>query len=345
MKALYRIIDQARAAPMRIVLSEGEDPRVLEAAVRACREGIARIILVGTSRNLQNLRSSHDLGSHELTIYDPSQDPHQDSLANTLFKLRRHKGMTREQAAENARDPLVCANLLVHNGLADGTVSGAVHTTAEVVRAAIQLIGLQPGTKQVSSFFLMMLCEPFHSLKGALIFSDCGLVVDPNAAQLAGIAMAAADSARYLLMEEPRVAMLSFSTGGSATHAAVDKVVEATRQVRVQRPSLAIDGDVQLDTAIVAEVANRKMPGSQVKGKANVLIFPNLEAGNIGYKLAERIGGAKAIGPLLQGLAKPANDLSRGCSADDVFNVIAVTVVQAQHSAFTGAAPSDQAFG
>jgi phosphate acetyltransferase len=246
--------------------------------------------------------------------------------------------MTREQATSAARDSLVCANLLVKTGRADGTVSGAVRTTADVVRTAIQVIGVQPSFKLVSSFFLMMLCEPFHSLKGGLIFSDCGLVVDPSASELADIAMAAADSARQLLMEEPRVAMLSFSTNGSAKHAAVDKVAQAAAQVKVQRPELAIDGDVQLDAAIVAEIANRKLPDSQVKGKANVLIFPNLEAGNIGYKLAERVGGAVAIGPLLQGLAKPANDLSRGCSADDVFHVIAVTVVQAHAARETATA-------
>jgi phosphate acetyltransferase len=176
----------------------------------------------------------------------------------------------------------------------------------------------------------MMLCEPFHTLKGGLIFSDCALVVDPDAGELAEIAMAAADSAQSLLMDEPRVAMLSFSTSGSARHAAVDKVVEATLRVRKQRPNLTIDGDVQLDAAIVAEIAARKIEHSNVKGRANVLVFPSLEAGNISYKLAERVGGAKAIGPLLQGLRKPANDLSRGCSADDIYYVIAVTVVQAQ---------------
>jgi len=213
-------------------------------------------------------------------------------------------------------------------------VAGAVYTTADVVRNAIQIIGVQPSSTLVSSFFLMMLCEPFHTLKGGMIFSDCALVVDPNAEELVVIAMAAADSARDLLMEEPRVAMLSFSTSGSAHHASVDKVVAASERVKELCPHLAIDGDVQLDAAIVAEIAQRKVKGSMVKGRANVLIFPNLDAGNIGYKLAERIGGAVAIGPLLQGLRKPANDLSRGCSADDIFNVIAVTVVQAQRTSF-----------
>jgi len=333
MKALNRIIEQARNAPLRIALSEGDDPRVLEAAVRATREGIARIILVGDPGRAMEVARAQGLDLTDIGFFDPANAPLQQELAQTLFELRRHKGMTLEQAESAARDPLVCANLLVRTGHAEGTISGAVRTTADVVRTAIQVIGVNPDIKLVSSFFLMMLCEPFHSLKGGLIFSDCGLVVDPNAEELSEIAMAAADSARRLLMEEPRVAMLSFSTDGSAKHAAVDKVVAAADLVKAQRPELAIDGDVQLDVAIVAEIANRKMPDSRVKGQANVLIFPNLEAGNIGYKLAERVGGAVAIGPLLQGLVKPANDLSRGCSAEDVFHVIAVTVVQANNQA------------
>ncbi len=329
MKALHNIIDQACATPRRIALSEGEDARVLAAAERATREGIATITLVGSRSAIEAaaLREGVDLAG--VDIFDPATRAAMPGLAQQLFELRKHKGMTREQATEAAANPLVCANLLVAAGMVDGTVNGAVQTTADVVRTAIQIIGARPGFKMVSSFFLMMLCEPFHSLKGGLIFSDCGLVVDPDATELSEIAMTASDSARSLLMEEPRVAMLSFSTSGSAKHAAVDKVVEAARLVKEQRPDLAIDGDVQLDAAIVAEIANRKVPDSQVKGTANVLIFPNLEAGNIGYKLAERVGGAVAIGPLLQGLAKPANDLSRGCSADDIFHVIAVTVVQA----------------
>ncbi len=332
MKALNRIIEQARRSPGRIALSEGDDLRVLTAAVRATQQGIARIILVGNRGNAEALAEKEGLPLDGISFVDPANSPLMPELTEALFELRRHKGMTREQAAEQAAQPLICANLLVKTGHADGTVSGAVHTTGDVVRAAIQVLGVKPGFKLISSFFLMMMCEPFHSLKGGLIFSDCGLVVDPNAEELSEIAMAAADSARDLLMEEPRVAMLSFSTRGSARHASVDKVVDAARRVKAQRPNMAIDEDVQLDAAIVAEIANRKLPDSQVKGNANVLIFPNLEAGNIGYKLAERVGGAVAIGPLMQGLSLPANDLSRGCSAEDVFHVIAVTVVQA-HSA------------
>ena len=329
MKALHRIMDRAREAPVRIAMSEAEDPRILEAAVRATREGIARILLVGDRARIADAAGRQGLELAGIDVHDPAQASNQRELAQALYQLRRHKGLSMAQAESSAQDPLVCANLLVRLGLAEGTVSGAVRTSADVVRTAIQVIGVNPDIKLVSSFFLMMLCEPFHSLKGGLIFSDCGLVVDPNAEELSEIALAAVDSASSLLMEEPRVAMLSFSTDGSAKHAAVDKVVAATNRVKARRPGLCIDGDVQLDAAIVAHIASRKLPESRVKGRANVLIFPNLEAGNIGYKLAERIGGAVAIGPLLQGLAKPANDLSRGCSSEDVFHVIAVTVVQA----------------
>nr|WP_311526890.1 phosphate acetyltransferase [uncultured Ralstonia sp.] len=330
MKALNRIIERARAQPRRIVLCEPGEPRILQAAQRAVREGIARIVLVGEADVARQAAADAGVALDGIELVDPATSALAPALAAELHALRAAKGMTAEQACQAVRDPLCFANLMVRTGHADGSVAGAVHTTADVVRTALQVIGTAPGCKLVSSFFLMMLCEPFHALKGGLIFSDCGLVVDPDAQELSEIAMAAADSAASLLMEEPRVAMLSFSTSGSARHAAVDKVVAATERVRMSRPGLAIDGDVQLDAAIVAEIAQRKVAHSQVGGHANVLIFPSLEAGNIGYKLAERLAGAKAIGPLLQGLAKPANDLSRGCSAEDVFHVIAVTVVQAQ---------------
>ena len=341
MKAIHRIIDTARHAPMRIVLCESEDERVLAAAARATREGIAHILLVGDIGKTQRAAEAAHIDLAGMELIDPATSPLIDAFAETWYGMRAKKGMTREQAVEEMRAPLGFANMMVRLGHADGSVAGAVNTTADVVRMAIQIIGVQPSFQLVSSFFLMMLCEPFHTMKGGLIFSDCALVVDPDAAQLAQIALAAADSASALLMEPPRVAMLSFSTSGSAKHAAVDKVVQATHLVQAARPELAIDGDVQLDAAIVAEIAQRKVVHSQVEGHANTLIFPNLDAGNIGYKLAERIGGAKAIGPLLQGLNRPANDLSRGCSADDIYYVIGVTCVQAQaaQAKLTGTSP------
>ncbi|HDR9472948.1 phosphate acetyltransferase [Burkholderia multivorans] len=333
MKALDRILESARRRPMRIALSEADDPRVLAAAARATRDGMAHIVLVGPRATIHAAAARDGVSLDGMTLVDPAASASRDMYADTLHALRKNKGMTADAARDAVLDPLCHANLMVRLGDADGSVAGAVHATADVVRAAIQLIGVDPAFRLVSSFFLMMLCEPFHTIKGGLIFSDCALVVDPDAEQLAEIAMAAADSAQALLGETPRVAMLSFSTSGSAHHAAVDKVTAATERVRAQRPTLAIDGDVQLDAAIVAEIAERKIVHSQVGGHANVLVFPSLEAGNIGYKLAERIGRAKAVGPLLQGLRRPANDLSRGCSADDVYHVIAATTVQAQAAA------------
>ncbi len=333
MKALVRIIEKAREERKRIVLPEGGDPRIVEAAVHANREGIADIVLLGSSSAIGREAESLGLQLEGILTIDPERSDRGAGYAETLYELRRHKGMSRDEACVQVKDPLTYAALMVNRGDADGMVAGAVNTTADVVRSAIQIIGVDKGFKLVSSFFLMMLCEPFHNMKGGLIFSDCALVVDPDAEQLSEIAMAAANSGRALLQTEPRVAMLSFSTAGSAAHAAVTKVTDAARRVKEQMPWLKIDGDVQLDAAILADIAERKLPGSQTRGNANVLVFPNLDAGNIGYKLAERIGNAHAIGPLLQGLKKPANDLSRGCKAEDVYYVIAVTAVQAQVAA------------
>jgi len=330
MKALNRIIESAKvAAKRKIVLPEGIEKRVMLAAVKLKTENVAEPILLGNKKNIQDKATELGVSLQGIEIINPVESELLDELTNLLFELRQKKGMTMDQAQDRGQDAIWFANLMVKSGHADGCVSGSVFTTADVVRTALQVIGPQKGSNIVSSFFLMMLCEPFHTLKGGIIFSDCALVVNPDVKQLSEIAMAAANSAKSLLMEEPQVAMLSFSTDGSANHSTAQKVVDATDLVNIAMPDLAIDGGVQLDAAIVSEIADRKIENSNINGKANVLVFPNLDAGNIGYKLAERIGGAKAIGPILQGLAKPANDLSRGCSVEDIYNTVAVTVMQA----------------
>lgn len=332
MKVLSRIIERAREDPKRIVMCEGEDERVLRAAVKAVEDGVARITLVGNRHDIMNKASIENIDVTSLDIVDPDISRLRPALVDRLFAIREKKGMTREEAEQLAFRPLCFAYLMVSTENADGCIAGAVNTTADVVRNAIQILGLDLGSKIVSSFFLMILCQPHHARKGGVIFSDCGLVIEPDSEQLASIGIAAAKNAESLLEEQPRLAMLSFSTNGSAAHRYVDKVIEAARRIKSQSPELAIDEDIQFDAAIVPEVAERKLPGSRVKGNANVFIFPNLESGNIGYKIAERIGGAKAIGPFLQGLAKPANDLSRGCSVEDIYHVIAVTTIQAQEN-------------
>lgn len=332
MSVLDTLHTRAAAHPARIVLSEGHDPRIVAAAVSAVRTGIAKIILVGPEADI--IRQLSDAGSApgpDLRIEDPATSVLTAEVAQSYFELRQHKGISMEIAEKQARDPLVFAAMLVRNGHADGTVGGAVATTSDTVRAALQVIGKSKTAPLVSSFFLMVLPDDHPSGRGGMIYSDCGLVIDPSAEELSAIARQSAASCAALMDETPKVAMLSFSTKGSARHAKVDKVTEATALVRAQAPDLSVDGELQFDAAFVPSVGNSKAPGSDVAGHANVMIFPNLDAGNIGYKITQRIGGATAIGPVLQGLAKPANDLSRGCVAEDVVHMIAVTVLQAAH--------------
>lgn len=330
MKILNNIIKQACVSPRSIVLAEGDDIRVIEAAARATRVGIANCILVGDSGTIGALADEAGISLEGIRIENPESSTRTTDYAQNLLDLRAKKGMTIDQAQQLVLDQLHFANLMVRAGDADGTIAGARYTSGDSVRAALQIIGVAPGIKTVSSFFLMIFEAEHHEPKQAMLFADCALVVDPSAEQLADIATATSHSARRLLERDPSVAMLSFSTNGSADHPMVDKVREATELVRKVSPQLAIDGDIQLDAALVPSIVERKMPGSKTRGNANVLIFPDLNAANIGYKIAQRLGGAIAIGPIMQGLNHPANDLSRGCSADDVYYLIAMTVVQAQ---------------
>ncbi|MEM9576405.1 MAG: phosphate acetyltransferase [Pseudomonadota bacterium] len=331
MSVLRDLRDRAAARPAHIVMSEGHDPRIVAGAIAAVKTGIARITLVGPRDDISaQLVAAGAPNNPALRIEDPESSALVSDFAATFFELRKHKGMTREVAETQVRDPLFFAALMVREGHADGTVGGAVATTSDTVRAALQVIGKAKDAPLVSSFFLMVLPENHPSGREAMIFSDSGLVIDPSSEELAAIAVASAGSYRQLLNTEPHVALLSFSTMGSARHPRVEKVTDAVALLRANHPDIKADGELQFDAAFVPGVGASKAPGSTVAGSANVMIFPNLDAGNIGYKIAQRVGGCEAIGPVLQGLAKPANDLSRGCVAEDVTNMIAVTVLQAR---------------
>jgi len=323
---LERTIERARADRKTIVLPEGEDPRTLEAARKAADRDIADIIVLGNADELAS--GGADLSG--ITVIDPHTDDKRQAYADKLHELRAHKGMTPEQALELMDNELYFGVMMVYMGDADGMVSGARHATGDVLRPALQILKTAPGTKIVSAFFVMVVPDCELGENGTFVFADCGLNQHPDSDDLSEIAIASANSFANLVEATPRVAMLSHSSKGSAKSPAVDKVREAAEAAKAKAPELALDGELQFDAAVVPSVGASKAPGSPVAGCANVLVFPDLDSGNITYKAVQRLAKAEAYGPMTQGIAKPVNDLSRGCSADDIVGVIAITAVQAQ---------------
>lgn len=326
MSVLQQVRDKAKSLKRRVVYPEGEEPRSIQAAKTVLAEGIAQVNLIGNVDRIAALAKEHQLDLGKCTVIDPGTSPMIKDFANELFNLRKAKGMTEADAEKTIRQPLYWGAMMVRKNLADGSVAGALNTTGDVLRAGIQVVGLGQGITAVSSFFMMVLPEFLGEKEKVIFFADSAVIPNPNVEQLAAIAVSTSRSYRALMNAEPRVAMLSFSTKGSAKHEDCDKVIKAFELAKQIEPKLIIDGELQVDAAIIPKVQQSKAPNSPVEGKANVLIFPDLDAGNIAYKLVQRMAKAEAIGPIVQGMAKPVNDLSRGCSPDDIVNVTAIAM-------------------
>lgn len=329
MKLLERVIKNAQEYQKRIVLPEGTEPRTLRATEIILKDNIARIILLGNPGEIAKVAEEIGVNIKGAIIVDPKTDSRRSAYADVMVEIRKSKGLTKEQALDMLNDPLVFAPVMIKCGDADGEIAGAINATGDVLRPAFQFVKTLPGVSVVSGAFIMFVNDPHFGHDGILMFADCAVMPDPDERQLAEIAVTTAKTARAIVGMEPRIAMLSFSTKGSASHPLVDKVANATKIAKEMDGSLKIDGEMQLDAALMPEVAKLKAPDSEVAGRANVLVFPGLEAANIGYKLVQRLSGAEAIGPILQGMAAPINDLSRGCSVSDIVNLVAITCNQA----------------
>lgn len=329
MSFVDEIKEQAKTAIKTIVLPEATDIRTLEATEKIVKEGFAKIILIGNKEEITKIANENKFDISGATIEEPLTSEKYEEYAEYLYDLRKAKGMTLEQAKELLKDPVYFGMIMVKKDEADGLVSGAAHSTADTLRPALQILKTKPGTKIVSTFNILVLPHKEYGEDGVLMFADCGLNPKPNSDELSEIAISSAESFKALVKKEPKVAMLSFSTYGSAKSEDVEKVQEATKIAKEKAPELLVDGELQLDAAIVPSVGNSKAPGSKVAGNANILVFPDLNAGNIGYKLTERLAKAEAYGPICQGIAKPVNDLSRGCKADDIVGAVAITCLQA----------------
>lgn len=324
------IREKAKKNPKIIVLPEGEEPRMIKASETIINEGFASLILLGIEENIKS--KARELGvelSNKMQIINPKDSEKLKEYAESYYQLRKNKGVSSDQAYQLLENPLYFGALMVYHDDADGLVAGSINATGDVFRPALQTIKTAPGINIVSSSFIMVIPDCPYGEKGVMVFADCALNPEPNAEQLADVAIASAATGKALVGFEPRVAMLSFSTRGSGKHPLVDKVIEATKIVKEKKPELLIDGELQADAALIPSIGERKAPNSKIAGKANVLIFPDLHSGNIAYKLIERLAKAKAIGPISQGMRKPVNDLSRGCSVADIVNVVAITVLQA----------------